>query len=704
MTVLKGLGRCVLFWTIIFGIFGVLYWLLPVVDMSALWGGTARAFSGDFSTVGTQPYAFALAFALFATAVGFASAFLILHVGPIGWRLRRLRLRIAGTGDMEGFARTYDATRALMERDRLISHAWKQFDTVLVHRPDERIIRSTARAHAFFNLGMAREKYFGLKMMGALPGYFVGIGLLLTFAGLVLALNKAAMAVNSSDAAGMQGATRELLQVATFKFATSIAGLGASIALSLLFRIYTILMEGFFIGFCETVEDRVRYLSAQQIAAESRDFAAEQTDQLKSINSADFFARMGQELTPGMSRMFETALDKVMSPVTTSIDQAVHRLADSSQSGMSEMLTRFTDSVQNGAGAELRGLAETLRGMQGAMVGVQQGLTGSGEDFGRRMSDAAENLNRLVTDAGARLGEGTDQSRAVLMDAVTAMRETFEQANRKVDEGLGAAAGGASARLEEVMGRVLGSLEAQVGGFRESLSGFQEKMAGQLDETRVRVSAAQAEATDAVAQASAQAARALQDGLADALVRINGEIERFVVAMRASEVTLAAQAKAMMDATDKSRQVADAFSRTAQDVRAASVPLAQSGERIAGATEKLGEAAGRSVAVLDKSQEEARRLAQALTGHVSNLDQVWRSYSARFEAVDEALGKAFERLTRGTDEQQDRIATFVRDVDVTFKEAVDTLAGCIGGLKDNTEEMVEAVDDLKRALRVEAAE
>ena len=47
-----------------------------------------------------------------------------------------------------------------------------------------------------------------------------------------------------------------------------------------------------------TVEDRVRYLSAQQIAAESRDFAAEQADQLKSINSADFFARMGQELTP----------------------------------------------------------------------------------------------------------------------------------------------------------------------------------------------------------------------------------------------------------------------------------------------------------------------------------------------------------------------------------------------------------------------
>src|SRR6202012_195036 len=104
--------------------------------------------------------------------------------------------------------------------------------------------QSTARPQTFLNLGVAREKLFGLKMMGSIPGYFVGVGLLLTFVGLVLALYKAAAAVNSADAAGMQNATRELLQVATFKFSTSIAGLGSSIALSLVFRTYTIWMEG----------------------------------------------------------------------------------------------------------------------------------------------------------------------------------------------------------------------------------------------------------------------------------------------------------------------------------------------------------------------------------------------------------------------------------------------------------------------------
>jgi hypothetical protein len=96
------------------------------------------------------------------------------------------------------------------------------------------------RPGSLLNFGAAREQLPGLKMMGSVPGYFVGVGLLLTFVGLVLALQQASAAVSSNDANGMQIATRQLLKVATFKFATSIAGLGSSIVLSIFFRIYTV--------------------------------------------------------------------------------------------------------------------------------------------------------------------------------------------------------------------------------------------------------------------------------------------------------------------------------------------------------------------------------------------------------------------------------------------------------------------------------
>ena len=60
------------------------------------------------------------------------------------------------------------------------------------------------------------------------------------------------------------------------------------------------------------------------------------------------------------------------------------------------------------------------------------------------MTEAAENLNRLVSDAGGRMNESSEQSRNALMDVVGALRETFERANQKVDEQLGQAASGAS--------------------------------------------------------------------------------------------------------------------------------------------------------------------------------------------------------------------------------------------------------------------
>ena len=107
--------------------------------------------------------------------------------------------------------------------------------------------------------------------MGSIPSYFVGIGLLLTFVGLVLALHKAALAVSGTDASDMQKATRELLQVATFKFSTSIAGLGISIALSFFFRVFTIVIEGSFDKFSRSIESNLRYIPPQSIAVEMND-------------------------------------------------------------------------------------------------------------------------------------------------------------------------------------------------------------------------------------------------------------------------------------------------------------------------------------------------------------------------------------------------------------------------------------------------
>jgi hypothetical protein len=112
-----------------------------------------------------------------------------------------------------------------------------------------------------------------------------------------------------------------------------------------------------------------------------------------------------------------------MAPITASIDNAMSKLADSSQTGVSDLVNQFTETLHVGAGAELGELTVTLQTMRGALLEAQGGIGRTGDDFGRRMTEAAENLNRLVSEASGRLNESSEQSRNALMDVVGALRE-----------------------------------------------------------------------------------------------------------------------------------------------------------------------------------------------------------------------------------------------------------------------------------------
>jgi hypothetical protein len=697
----NGIVRVAVFWAVLLSVIWGLEQLWPWLDAALIQDTLREAAAGNLAKVSTQEFAFALAAGLSACAISLAVAFLVLHALLVPLSLWSVRKQIERPKNMVAFAATYPDTYKALTRHPLIGHAWREFDETLVPPKDEGgVYRNTVRPQVFINMNAARERLVGLKLLGSIPGYFVGVGLLLTFIGLVLALNKAAVAVNSADANGMQMATRELLQVATFKFATSIAGLGASIALSFFFKLYTVWIESSLDKFCHAVEGRLRYTAPQSIAVEMNETMAGQLTELKQINSADFFARMGENISPQIQAAFATAI----APVTASIDQAVGRLADNSQSGISDLVTKFTESVQGGAGAELRELAGTLQAMQGALLEAQRGIHGSGEDFGRRMSEAAENLNRLVSEAGDRLGASSEQSRAAFVDVVAALRETMEQANRKIDEDLGRAAAGASSRVEEAMGRVLERLEGQVSAFSSGLGGFQQGMARQLDETRERVAAAQVSAAEAVGQASTQAAQALREGLAEALRAIRDEVERFATAMRSTETSLAAQGNAVREATTQSRAAADAFSKTAQDVRVASAPLVQSGERIAGATDKMADALTRSVAALDAGQASSRALAEALTHHNDQLATTWANYAERFENVDKSLAEALKSLAAAAQNQGQILSERVSQIDEGFAAAIDKLNPFLADLNDNAAALGEEVERLRITLLPQAAE
>ncbi|MBE0701622.1 MAG: anti-phage defense protein ZorA, partial [Afipia sp.] len=572
-------------------------------------------------------------------------------------------------------------------------------------KDSDRAIGNTVRPQVFFNPGLARERRGGLKMMNAVPGYFVGIGLLLTFVGLVFALYKAGAAASAGDAEIMASEMAGLLRIATFKFSTSIAGLAASIVLSILFRWFFILIEGSFSRFNAVLERGLLYAAPQAISMEISRTMQDQLVQLKDITQGEFFARMGSEIAPRLN----AAIADAMAPVTEQIGNAVGNLSANSQDGVQKMLESFTNQLQHGAGTEMRELAATLKQLQMSIVEMQGGLRGSGDDFSAKLSEAADNMNRMVERAGQSFETSSGQSRDALTAVVETLRQTMEKANAEMDASLGAAAGGASAKLEAAMGLVMDKLDGQIGQIGESLVAMQRTMGEQGDHARQQIEASVSHSAElqksvltdlqeTVGSVTAQLRNAVEDALASVGQRF-GELS---TSMRAIEGALTNQKVALEATAGEARKTAQAFGESATSVRSATAPLITVSEKFSGATERMATGVEATLNTLESARDAIGTLAAGLNATNERSSAFWAGFITKFDAVDTALGRAVETLSRSTSEQQERLQSHVQGVDQGLSEAIGKLSPFLAQIKDSAEaiaDSLEAANNQREAAR-----
>lgn len=667
-----------------------------VVAMASWTGGDGQAAT---DAVSSPAFIGTLVWSIVAFGAALLAAFAITHVLYVRVSMRSAARIVRKYKGRPEFASAYEVNvLPALRRHGLIGHAWKEFDETLVRLADQspQILQNTVRPQVFINYSLAREKLTGLKIIGSISGYFVGIGLLLTFIGIVIALSTAASSVGSHDAKQMTTAMEKLLGIASLKFSTSIAGLGVSIVFAFVARWFVIWIEGAFSSFCEAVEERLLYTAPQAIAAEMNAVAKEQRDELKELNSDRYFTRLAEAV--------EASMTKAIMPMTTGFGSAVEELKKSSVNTGSDMAQQISDSLRGSAGTEMQQIGETLRQIQTTLETTRGGLQGSGEDFGRRLTEAAEGLSRLVSEAGSKLEGSAAQSRDSLTQVVEALRTTLEQANTKVEHDLGNAASGASNTLNTAMTSATSRLEQQVATLVEGLQQFEagssSTLSGMQDVTRQ----AQAEAVASLSSISTEASRAMQSGLTDALRQIAEEVERFRQAMAAGGAALSHQATAIGDATSQTRSVADAFARTAQDVRAASAPLIHSGERMAQATAELGTTIAGVVNGMEAANLASTQLSQSLTTHTERLGSMWEGYKQQFERIDEDLAKAVDKLAETNSGQAEILTRFVLGIDRELAGVINKLGAFISEFSENTDSLSISAESLAKTFDRQAAE
>jgi len=540
--------------------------------------------------------------------------------------LRRACAIIGTPADRRAFTANFEATAQQLAALPFLGGAWSAYYETLIVLGDDapfRPVRSTLQPDRVFDLGLLRAAGLRPRYHAAMPGMLVGAGLLFTFFGLAVALAVAGDVVVGAEAARRQDGLHQLLNAASFKFFTSLAGLALSIAYTG-FRNYRMrAVEQALDALNEALERQMPLVTPAFLQHEANAALREQSAMLQTFSN-ELAVNIGQALDSA----FDQRLGEHIGPLTEATQALASRISTQNQDAMQQMLQAFIDRLSGGTRDHLAGVAENLAALGTRLEGLQSGL---GEASVRMAQSAEAMATRMGEGAEAALTRITDQMGG-LMETLRSVTAQTREAGAEAAQTLAARIEGAAAGFEAAATRMSETLAQAATGTGDALA----RGAGEVAEGLGAAAAGVRDMLENTGQALARQANALAV-TAEALAARVGELDR---ATREAVAPFAAGAADLR--------------RTAEAAQAATAPLRAVASGLGAAVEQMGGAAQR----FETAQAGAAKLSQDIA-----------AMAQRFEGVDSSLSNTLSALGSALDEFRRKIQEFVAGTDQNLAKA-----------------------------------
>jgi hypothetical protein len=310
------------------------------------------------------------------------------------------------------FLGSFEATAQQFAALPLLGGSWSAYyDTLIVHGDNAapRPVRSTLRPDRVFDSGLLRVADIKPRYHAAMPGMLVGAGLLFTFLGLTVALSVAGDVVAGGDNAQRQQGLHQLLNVASFKFLTSLAGLGLSIAYTW-FRNYRIrLVEPALDGFNAALERQMPLATPAFLQHEVNETLRNQSAALEIFGN-QLAVSIGEKLDSA----FDQRLGEHIGPLTAAMQALVNRISTQNEDAIQKMMHAIIDRLSGGTRDHLAGVIDNLAALGTRLEGLQSGLG----EASARIAQSAEAM-------AARMGEGAEAALTRITDQMGDLMETL---------------------------------------------------------------------------------------------------------------------------------------------------------------------------------------------------------------------------------------------------------------------------------------
>ncbi len=519
-------------------------------------------------------------------AIVAAALFLLVTLiiwGGVAWaRIARLRGSLRAFGGAQEFANNFAAIDRMLSSS-IFGSAWIDYRECL-KKSNGRVFYPRS-PQEYLGLHALRSTSFPARFFAAAHGYFIGVGLLLTFVGLVAALKFAAAGVASSDLVVAKEALNALLSAASFKFMTSIAGLGCSLLLSVTSRVMTYLIEGATHGLAADLERNMTPIFSECVAYDQLVATREQLAQLRHIS---------------------TAL------ATASAPARQEERAGIEAKNLQSILATFAAELRASVGQEMKQLTGKLAEVGQSLGGMHHRIDNSGQLFAEQLGVAASHLLNAATT----LQGSVDGRAARVGDRIDALAETFAKTEamfaasaQRAAQGMAQSIKSASDELGHGVVQATRSLAAasdslaqRFGGMVSGFDHFNRSLQAQM--TSMQAIAGSLDRTKHTLDESAGIwVRSAAPVLAsvEASQRVASELGQVADHVSLSQRDMAEMAKAVTQLTDKASGVWDNYRNRFEKVDG---DLQAVFERLQGGTHAFGKEVMDFVGQLDASMAE----------------------------------------------------------------------------------------------------
>lgn len=606
------------------------------------------------------------------------AAFLIAHAGTrarpfykaADRRIRALTAAIGASGDhvqeRTDFAASFADVSAVLRTPQRgaepLIRAWNEFDESIIDAKSSPI-RNTSRPQVFFARAIPQVGHLAFW-----SNVFVGVGLLLTFIGIVVALNTAGAGMESGTQEDTQIALQELLAVAGAKFFASIAGLIASIVLRFADAHYQRKLRGKVERIGALLERGLLYVPPQLLASQQLDELRRQSAELGRFHT-DLAGSIGAEI----ARRFEGA----MAPVSTSLGALSERLGDFTDRVGAGLGRGAAEAVSAAASGELRALGKTLEGIGGQLDRAGQSVNGSGEDVARQIRLAGEDFASAARDireafaslrsdvdgVGRSLIERNETMAAAQSSTLEAALAAFNASQADSAEALSDAA----QRLGEAGNETARSMQASLAAtFRTSLDEIQGVLRTSIVEAGTGFGRAGAELSASVRTA------------VDRIAELAASIDR----SREGADGLAA---AFKGTAAESAGAAGSLAAAAAGFAAAAEPVVQSAQALGLVSDRLAATAAEQTRAGAEAFESLKALAAGIRATEEAAAEAWRDYRTRFEGVDQNLAHTLDRMGGALADALQQLRDFAGKIDQELAAAVLRLATPLDAIQESGE-------------------